>query len=161
MSKLETISGHVKHVGQYTRDEHIHTYSLIEIETSSGRVELPNASAANALSRAIAPGKSVDLAILRLDDGGKAKSMIMGVYDRAEQRLFVNEEMYGLRDHATKQFFLFGVLGIVIIPAGLAFFIIPGLLYIRALWKAWHGSRQLPRADELRTFVEALRPGTA
>jgi hypothetical protein len=158
MSKLETISGHVKHVGQYSFDDHIHTYSLIELETSAGRVDLPDASAANALSRAIAPGKSVALAILRMDDSGQAKNMILGAYDREEQRLFVNDEMYRLRDHAVKQLFLYSVLGIVIIPAGLVFFIIPGLLYIRALWKVWRSSRQLPSAGELRHFVEALAP---
>ncbi|WP_457324853.1 hypothetical protein [Roseateles sp. P5_E11] len=161
MSKLETISGRVKHVGQHSFDDHIHTYSLIELETSAGRVDLADASAANALRRAIEPGKSVALAILRMDDGGKLKNLVLGVYDKDEQRLFVNEEMYGLRDHAVKQFFLFSVLGIVIIPVGLAFFIIPGLLYIRALWKAWRSSRQLPAADELRTFVEALQPAAA
>jgi len=161
MSKLETVSGRVKHVGQYSSDEHIHTYSLIEIETNAGRMDLPDASAANALCRAIEPGKSVSFAILRMEDSGKTKTMILGVYDREEQRLFVNEEMYGLRGHANKQVFLFGVLGIVIIPVGLAFFIVPGFLYIRALWKAWRSSRALPSADELRGFVEALRPAAA
>jgi hypothetical protein len=158
MSNLETIVGRVTHVGKHTFDQHIHVYSSVEIDTANGRVDLQDATAANALDRAIAPGKDVALAVLRLDAGGKSKCSILGVFDRGEQRLFVNEEMYSLREHATNQFLLYCLLGIVVIPVGLIFLVVPGLAYVYLLWKLWKSAKQFPTADGIRAAVEALKP---
>lgn len=158
MSNLETIVGRMAHVGQSSWDENVHTYSLLEIETLAERVDLKDTMASNDLARAISPGNDLAMAILRAAPGGKAKNIVIGVFDKGSQRLFVNEEMYKLRDEVTKQAILLSMLAIVAIPVGLAFFVVPGLLYVNALWKAWSSINWFPTSDEIRATVERL-PG--
>ena len=157
MEKLQTIIGRVTHVGPSTRDAHSHVYSLIEITTANGRIGLKNVAAENELVRAIVPSKAVRLCVLPAADGA-AKSVLLAAYDESEDRLLFNEEMFELRQHAVNQAFLFSFLGIFLIPIGLAFFVVPGLLYIRALWKAWSSIGLFPTPEELRARVEALKP---
>ncbi len=156
MSNLRTIVGCVSHVGQYERDEHVHTYRVVEVATRSGREELKDVAAAHALVRAIKPQNEVAMVVLAFGAGNKAKSVILGIYDKGERRVFANEEMYAMRDHAVNQAFLFSFLSIFLIPLGLAFFIVPGLLCIKTLWKAWSSIKEFPPAPDIRQAVGNL-----
>lgn len=91
MAKLETISGRITHVGKFSSDAHCHTYSLLEIEAGESRQDLSAVVAANELSRAIQVGKQVAMSVLLAGSGKNAKSIILGIYDVAEQRTFLNE----------------------------------------------------------------------
>lgn len=156
MSRFSTVIGRVSHVGQYSYDEHVHQYSLIEIETPSGRVDLKNITAANELSRAVSPGKPVAMTVLEAHSGSEQKALMVGIYDQSTRRLHVNEEIFTLRHNAKTQALLYTLLGIVVVPVGLALFLVPGLLYIRAIWKAWSSIEQFPSTEEMRSAVSAL-----
>lgn len=159
MSNLKTIVGRVSHVGSSTRNEHDHTYSAVEIQTPDGRIDLKEVTAVNDVHRALKPQKDVALVVLHIDKGAKSKSIVLGAYDKGDQRLYANEEMYKLRDHATKSALLLSLSGIVVIPIGLAFFVVPGLLYIQVLWKSWTSIKFFPPGEEIRQAVERLPTG--
>lgn len=156
MSNLETISGRIIHVGSYTRDEHCHTYSLIEVETANGRRDLKTVMAANELDRAIAPGRSVSMSIFRSGQGTKEKSVVLGIHDAEAQRTFVNEEMFKLREHATKQTIWLSLTAIVWLPFAFLLFVAPGFIGLWVLWKSWSSIKDLPTADEIRASVQSL-----
>lgn len=156
MSKLETIVGRILHVGQYTSDAHCHTYSIVEVETASGRVDLPTVMAANELDRAIEPQRQVAMTVLRSGAGAKAKNVVLGIYDHTEKRTFVNEEMFALRAHARKQAVLYSLMSIVVLPVAFLLFVAPGFVWLWVLWKSWSSVNEFPTPEEIRESVAAL-----
>jgi len=156
MSQLETVVGRVQHIGKYTADEHIHTYSLVEVETTSGRLDLPTTVAANALARAIQPGREVAMSVLRSGTGAKAKNVILGIHDAAQNRTFVNEEMFTLRAHAKKQAVLYSLMSIVVLPVAFLLFVVPGFIWLWVLWKSWTSVDQFPTPEAIRESVNGL-----
>lgn len=57
-----TIVGRISYVGDFTFDRASHTCSLIEVESSTGLVELKDVLAPNDFDRAIEPGRDVAMA---------------------------------------------------------------------------------------------------
>ena len=156
MSKLETIVGRILHVGHYTSDAHCHTYSLVEVETADGRIDLPTVMAANELDRAIEPQREVAMTVLRSGAGAKAKNVVLGVYDRSDKRTFVNEDMVALRAHARKQAVLLSLMSIVVLPVAFLLFVAPGFIWLWVLWKSWSSIDEFPTREEIRESVAAL-----
>ncbi|MDN8616292.1 hypothetical protein [Variovorax ginsengisoli] len=56
----------------------------------------------------------------------------------------------------TNHAIMLSVLAMVAIPIGLAFFLLPRVLYIHALWKAWVPVTCCPTGEEIRSTVEKL-----
>jgi hypothetical protein len=156
MSKLETIAGRIVHVGSFTFDAHCHTYSAVEVETASGRIDMTTVMAANELDRVIEPGREVAMTVLRSGTGAKAKTVILGVCDTSQRRTFVNEEMFTLRAHATKQAVLYSLMSVVLLPVEFLLFVLPGFIWLWVLWRSWTSIGQFPTLEEIRESVAAL-----
>lgn len=156
MSKLETIAGRIVHVGAATFDAHCHTYNAVEVETVSGRIAMTTVMAASELDRVIEPGREVAMTVLRSGTGAKAKTVILGVYDASQRRTFVNEEMFALRAHATKQAVLYSLMSVVLLPVGFLLFVLPGFMWLWVLWKSWVSVSEFPTPEEIRESVAAL-----
>lgn len=156
MAKLDVIAGNIRHVGSSSTDAHCRTYDLLEIDTSAGRVDLKAAVVAKELSRAIKANGQVAMSVLQAGEGAKRRCVILGVYDSAEDRTFVNEEMFSLKSHARKQAVLYSILSIVLIPLGLALFVVPGLLWSWVVWKSWASVDEFPEPEEIQQSVVSL-----
>lgn len=156
MSNLESITGRILHVSQYTSDAHCHTYNLIEVDTPSGRVDLQTVMASNELHRAIEPRRDVAMTVLRSDAGSRKKTVILGIYDLGEKRTFANEEVFTLRDHARKQAVLYSLMSIVVLPVAFLLFVVPGFVWLWVRWKLWSSVGEFPTPAEIRESGTAL-----
>lgn len=156
LAKLEIISGRISHVGESTSDSHCRTYGALEVETASGRVDLRTVVAVKELDQAIKDGSLVSMSVLKAGEGSKRRCVVLGVYDEGLDRTFFSEEMSTLKAHARKQAVLYSFLSIVLVPLGLLLFVVPGLLWLWVLWKAWSAIDTFPASDEIRASVESL-----
>lgn len=153
---LEVISGRISHVGTYSSDAHCRTYRTVEIETAAGTLELVTVVAAKELDRAIKEGGHVTMSLLQAGEGSKRRCVVLGIHDEGQDRTFSNEEMFLLKPHARKQALLYSGMSIVLVPAGLILFVVPGLLWLWILWKAWSAIDTFPAPDEIRASVASL-----
>jgi hypothetical protein len=156
LATLEVISGRISHVGKSSSDAYCRTYNSVEIESVAGRVSLTTAVAANELDRAIKEGALVSMSIFEAGEGSNRRCVVLGVYDEGLDRTFFNEEMFTLKAHARKQAVLYSFLSVVLVPVGLLLFVVPGLLWLWVLWKAWSAIDTFPGPDEIRASVESL-----
>ena len=152
---IETVAGHISYVGDFTSDRITHNYSVIEIETAAGLVELKNALAPSDFDRVIEPGRDVAMAVIR-GDGKKVKAVIVGVFDVQAQRTLSDPQMLSMRSMAARQATVLSVTAIVWLPVAFLLFVIPGLLGVALLWKAWAAVGRLPTADEVQRAITAL-----
>lgn len=158
MAKLDVIVGRILHVGTSRSDAHCRTYDVLEIETASGRLDLNTVVAAKELGRAIKTGGDVAMSVLHAGGGAKRRCVVLGIHDKAEGRTFVNEEMFLLRSHARKQAILYSVMSLVLVPLGLVFFVLPGVVWSWVVWKSWASIEEFPEPEEIRASVESLPP---
>lgn len=156
LTKLEIISGRISHVGKSSSNAHCRTYNVVEIETAASRVDLKTVVAAKDLDRAIKENTFVSMSILEAGAGSNRRCVVLGVYDEGLDRTFFNEDMFTLKAHARKQAVLYSFLSVVLVPVGLLLFIVPGLLWLLVLWKAWSAVETFPAPDEIRASVESL-----
>lgn len=156
LAKLEVISGRISHVGKSSRDPHCRTYTALEIETATGRVDLRIVVTAKELDRVINEGNLVSMSVLEAGEGAKRRCVVLGVYDEGMDQTFFSEEMFTLKAHARKQAVLYSFLSVVLVPMGLLLFVVPGLLWLYVLWKAWSAIDAFPTPDEIRASVASL-----
>lgn len=152
---IQTIVGRISHVGQFTYDNAFHTYSTIEVETANGRVDLSKVLAPNALDRAIEPGRDAAMAVIH-GDGKKVQTAVIGIYNAEARRTFSDDQMHALRSHAFKQAVLLSVTAVIWLPVAFLLFVVPGLLGLMLLWKAWAAVSRLPTAEDVQRVVGAL-----
>jgi hypothetical protein len=64
--------------------------------------------------------------------------------------------MHGLRSHAFKQALLLSITAVIWLPVAFLLFVVPGLLGLMLLWKAWAAVSKLPTAEDIQRVVGAL-----
>jgi hypothetical protein len=152
---INTVVGRISHVGQFSYDNVVHTYSTIEVQTSAGRVDLTNVMAPNAFDRAIEPERDVAMAVLQ-GDGKKVQNFVIGIFDVSAQRTFSDDQMSSIRAQAVKQALLLSITAIVWLPVAFLLFVVPGVVGLWLLWKSWASVARLPTAEDVRQAIAAL-----
>lgn len=152
---IQSVTGRIVHVGPYSSDHLAHSYSLVEIDTAAGRVDPRNAVAANALDRAIEPGRVVSMAFIQASSG-KAKTAIVGVFDHAARRTFSDDQVSSIRSAARKQAIVLSITSIVWLPVAFLLFVLPGFVGLWVLWKSWAAVGAMPTEAEVREAIARL-----
>ena len=159
MQELKVISGQVKYVGESLRDEDMHTYRKLELQTSNGLVELPSVMAAVETSRPLKPGREVRILAMEALTGAKVKYIVFAVHDQEAQRTFTDQRLFDLRGGSQKKAVVMSVMSIILVPLLALAFVIPALLYLWLLFKCWVDVGKIPDEAQVREAVAKLASG--
>lgn len=160
MSQLEVIVGRISLVGESMRDMDVHTYNQIELDTPSGRVDLPNVFVAAQTARPLKLGRDVRILVLKPTGSFKGKLFLMAIYDEKLKRTFSDERLFDLRASARNKALIYSALSIVMLPILFLAYVLPAIGYIWLLIGAWKNVNSLPDIDTVAKAVGDLEPSS-
>jgi hypothetical protein len=153
--QIRTVTGRITHIGPHTLRSARTDYSLIEVETDAGRVDLPQLHVDDPMVRLIEIGRSVSLAVVQ-DKAGKPGGALVGAHDHATGRTFTDRNIVGLSAKLKWQAIALSLAGVFFVPLGLMLFVYPGAAMLRIIYDAWSQYGEWPADDVLSTTITGL-----
>ncbi|MEJ6003711.1 hypothetical protein [Paucibacter soli] len=155
MSAVTHIAGTISHISAHSWDEHLNTFSVVELQTAHGLVILKNVVVPRICDPVMKIGGDVVLATTS-PEGPAEKFMVWAVRDLDQGVTYADKSLFVVRDGAVAQAFLFSLMSLIVIPVGLVLFVLPGVQAINALWKTWRRALAVPTVGQIESAVQAM-----